>query len=440
MLSAMLKKAGHKPLVLDYLIFPNIPSIDKFMERFKPDVAGVSIFSASLKESVRVIEKIKKYNIPIIIGGAHVSIYGKELSALGVDYIVKGEAELVISEIVKHASKRQSPNIIQAILPDNLDELPFPDFKSFYNHENIISYPLLTSRGCPYNCSFCCVSSVSSKKWRPRNAHLCIEELRYAVKYLPKIKNVEIMDDNPTVYPTHFKKFLKMYIDCGLSNEIENFAVANVRADKIDEELIVLLKKAGVKHIAVGVEHGDEEVFDFIGKGEKLDDIKMAARLIKSSGIKLGCCFIIGLPQDSMQKAMKSIELAKELDADYYFWNFLAPYKGTRARGWFEKNGRILREANEPLIFSGSLDTICPEPYASSNIFSLSEIKRTFLMAMLETDQYKIRKMLNPFWLSKLLNLTIRYRVFGSFIKSVHRQCELHFGHYIHKHVTTSSD
>ena len=96
MLSAMLKKAGHQPLVLDYLIFPNIPSIDDFMRQFEPDVVGVSIFSASFNESAKVIETVKNYGTPIIIGGPHVSIYAEDLTKLGVDYIVKGEAELVI--------------------------------------------------------------------------------------------------------------------------------------------------------------------------------------------------------------------------------------------------------------------------------------------------------------------------------------------------------
>jgi len=422
MLSAMLKKAGHQPLVLDYLIFPNIPSIDDFMRQFEPDVVGVSIFSASFNESAKVIETVKNYGTPIIIGGPHVSIYAEDLTKLGADYIVKGEAELVIVQIIENASKQQSPRFIQATLPNNLDELPFPDFESFYDYKNITSYPLLTSRGCPYNCSFCCVSQVSSRKWRPRNVYSCIVELRYAIKCLPKLQNVEIMDDNPTVNIIHFKRFLKEYIKSELSNRIRDFAVANIRADRINKELIELLEKAGVKHIAIGVEHGDGEVFSLISKGETLGDIKSATQLIKSSKIKLGCCFIIGLPADNFEKTMMSVKLAKELDADYYYWNMLAPYKGTRVREWFEKNGTILRETNEPLIFSGTSDSLCPEPYAYSNNFSPSELQKAFLYAMLETDQYKIRWLKNPLWLLKLLSLTVRHHTFSSFTKSLLRQ------------------
>ena len=424
MLSAMLKEAGHLPLILDYLIFPMVPSIDSFMEQFKPDVVGVSIFSASLSGAVKVVEMVKKYYVPIIIGGPHTSIYAEDLMTLGVDYIVKGEAEFAVVQIVENASKQQAPRIIRVSPPNNLDELPLPDFKSFYNYKEITSYPLLTSRGCPYNCSFCCVSQVSSRKWRPRNVYLCVDELQHAVKYLPKLKNIEVMDDNPTFDIIHFKKFIKAYIQSDLPNKIKEFAIANIRADKIDEELITLLKEVGVKHIAIGVEHGDEEVFDFIGKRETLANIKLAARLIKSSGIKLGCCFIIGLPKDGMEKTMKSIKLAKELNADYYFWNLLAPYKGTKVRGWFEKNGKILREANEPLIFSGTLDSICPEPYACSNNFSVSEIQRAFLLAMLETDQYKVRIFKGPLWLLKMVKLVVKHHVFGFFMKSMWRQIE----------------
>jgi len=422
MISAVLKRAGHQLLVLDYLVFPTIPSINSFMKRFKPDVVGISIYSASLNEALKVIEEVKNYNVPIIIGGPHTSIHAKDLINIGVDYIVKGEAELVIAQVVGNASKQQPPQIIQGILPNNLNELPFPDFKSFYNYKNILSHPLLTSRGCPYNCSFCCIPQISSRKWRTRDVDSCISELRYAIRCFPNLQNIEIMDDNPTVNITHFKKFLKAYIQSGLRKKIENFAVANIRADRISEELIELLKEAGVKHIAIGVEHGDEDVFSLIGKGETLDDIKSTAQLIKSSGIKLGCCFIIGLPRDTFRKTMKSIELAKKLDADYYYWNLLVPYKGTRVRKWFEKNGKVLREANEPLIFSGTLDSICPNPYACSNDFSVFELRKAFLLAMLETDQYSIGKLKNLRWLLKMLDLTVKHGILAALIKSILRQ------------------
>jgi len=422
MLSAMLKQAGHIPLVLDYLVFPYLPSMESFIQRFNPDVVGVSVFSASFNEALEAINVVNKYNIPVIIGGPHVSIYAEDLTKLDVDYIVKGEAELAITEIVEIASKQQSPRIIHAPSPNNLDELPLPDFESFHNYKSLNSYPLLTSRGCPYNCSFCCVAQVSSKKWRARSISRCIAELEKAIEQLPKLKNVEVMDDNPTINPTHFKNFLKAYIRSGLPSKIENFAVANIRADRVDRELITLLKEAGVKHIAIGVEHGDEEVFNFIGKGETLDDIKSATHLIKSSGIKLGCCFIIGLPKDNFEKTLTSIRFAKALNADYYYWNILAPYKGTKVREWFERNGKILREANEPLIFSGTLDSICPEPYICSDNFSYSEIRKAFLMAMLETGQYKIRKFVNPLWLFKMLGLIVQHRISRCFIKSMLRQ------------------
>ena len=104
MISAVLKRAGHQLLVLDYLVFPTIPSINSFMKRFKPDVVGISIYSASLNEALKVIEEVKNYNVPIIIGGPHTSIHAKDLINIGVDYIVKGILVALIKSILRQVT------------------------------------------------------------------------------------------------------------------------------------------------------------------------------------------------------------------------------------------------------------------------------------------------------------------------------------------------
>jgi radical SAM superfamily enzyme YgiQ (UPF0313 family) len=140
------------------------------------------------------------------------------------------------------------------------------------------------------------------------------------------------------------KHFLEAYRQQGIAYPPRP---ANLRADHLDEELICLFKAAGCQEIQFGVEHGDPEVFAAIGKGETLDDIREAAKLVKKHGIRLVVSFIIGLPGDSIKKTLASARLARQMDVDECYWNILVAYKGTRAYRYFEAKG-ILDQSNVP--------------------------------------------------------------------------------------------
>lgn len=408
-LASILKKRGHEVLVLDYIFSPNIPQIQHFITTYKPDVVGISLFTASKNNADAVINEILKLvNIPIIVGGAHASLYYEDLANDNrLDYIIRGEGELLIIEIIEKAKKEEKPKIINTDLLVNVEKIPLPDYTLFYEYEKIEDYPLLTSRGCPYGCTYCCVRFVSSQRWRPRETKQCIEEIKKAKMDLPNLKGIEIMDDNPSFRLEHLKEFLRIFN----KEKFElNFAIANLRADSIDSDILILLKEANCRHLALGVEHGNKEIFENIKKGESLDIIKSAGKLIKDTSIKLSCCFIIGLPGDSLERTRESILFAKELNADHCFWNTFIPYKGTEIRKYFDEKGIIINEIGHPTIYSGTSNTICIEPCAPTPEFSAEKQKKAFVMAMLETHNYPMKLIF------KLLPYAVKYRLFWEFL------------------------
>lgn len=413
LLASKLKEAGHKVLVIDYAIGENYPSAGKILKQFKPDVVGISLYTAAFKVADRIIEIVKKYNkkMPILVGGPHATLYFQDLKKdKRIDYIFRGEAENYLVDIVEKAYSRKTPLVINCP-PHDLSDYPLPDFTSFYQYEEIVTYPLQTSRGCPYNCSFCSVRLISSKQWRPRKPEECIEEIKKVKKILPNLKLVRIIDDNPGVSRTRLKSFLRLFTKSKFNLDLE---ITNLRADHFDKEIIKLMKKAGVSQIVLGVEHGHPEVFAKIDKGETLDDIRKAARLIKEAGIFLRCCFIVGLPYDTFEKFKSSIRFAKEIKADFFHWNAFTPHKGIRARKWLEKHGRVYNEIGH-VSLQGTTDFFVAEPIVETPEFSREDQRKAYALAILETNNYIFRIRSIP----KLLEVAIKYDLYFPVAKSL---------------------
>jgi radical SAM superfamily enzyme YgiQ (UPF0313 family) len=417
MLASVLQQNGHQVMILDYLLFLDReePSIEDVINRFDPDVIGLSLYTSTMHDSSLLLDEIGQISDkPVIVGGPHATLYAEDLAQdRRIDYIFMGEAELSIVEVVEKAQKELEPVIIECPKP-NPAELPFPDFTVFLNYESISQYPLTTSRGCPYRCKFCAVHLVSTAKWRSRDPEVCVNELEAAKKNLPRLQSVKIVDDCPTLNMPRFKKFLHEYIGRNINVSLW---VDNFRADRVDQELVWLLKQAGCTLLCIAVEHGNPEVFEFINKGETLDDIRKAARLIKEEGLELGLCFVIGLPKDTYRKMDESIRLAKELKPALVFWNMAHPMKGTEIRKWFEENNA--RIGDDQAYTSYAFHTVrCLEPVVETADFSSIERKKAYFKAVVETDQYEFTSV----EIGYLMEDALKYRLGWVALKSLLRR------------------
>ena len=383
MLSAVLKGSGHEVLVVDYQFNPNAPDPKAVFMDFQPDIIGLTLYTATMKEAERILQQISEFNKPIMVGGPHATLYSHELVNMA-NYIVVGEAENIIVNLVENANINSKGTIIRSEPPDP-QELHFPDFTTFLGHDEIFLYPLLTSRGCPYNCSFCAVKLVSTRKWRPRNIENCIEELIRAKKEFESIGSIFIYDDNAMFRKDHIKKFLYYYLDSDINLPL---TIINTRADGLDDEMLSLLKKAKCPSIGIGVESAHPEVYEKVKKGETLDDITEAAKLIKKHKLPLALCFVIGLEGDSLEKTKCSIKFAKKMKPDHIYWNMITPFEGTKIREWYDTHGTVFDLVNHSSWVDG--DFMCEEPCAETPEFTVEERKKAYIMAILETNDTRL--------------------------------------------------
>ena len=377
LLSAVLRGKGHEVCIADYHFSHDTPPIEEILRDFHPDIAGISLFSCRVASSQGIINALARSGIPIAAGGPHAASYSEELlQDSRFDDVVVGEAEEAIAGWAENAAKRSRPMLVSGPLPD-VDALPQPDYRSMYLYERLSTYPLLTSRGCPFNCSFCSIAKSNSKRWRPRSIETCIAELRSARGVFPRISSVMIWDDNFSLDLPRAKRFLQEYLREGFPWPVQ---VANVRADRIDKEFLGLLKRVGCEEIQFGVEHGDPEVFRLVGKKESLEDILRASSLVAECGLKLGCSFIIGLPHDSLARTYSSIVFARRLRADHVHWNVLVPYKGTAVYDYFKENG-VVDDSHIPLTLPTSLKDFEPNAYTPD--FTKEERQEALFIALL---------------------------------------------------------
>ena len=392
-----LSKSGHSVSVVDFV--NRHGNEDKRLEIAKDaDYVGISIKSFTLDESVRLAHKIKKMNpiAVIIAGGPHIMVDGMNFMKENAifDVGIKGEAELAFKELME-----KPPNEVDGALYreggevrencarkwiSELDELEFPDYDSFdsvnYNGEihKIDKWPLVTSRGCPYSCSYCNVPTVIGRKFRTRSGENIMKELRYAQeKY--GCTEFKVLDDNFTLLMDRAKDICRFFIDEGM--DMKWTCPNGIRADRLDDELCELMFKAGCYSVSIGVESGDPEVFRKINKWEKLEDVERGIAIAKRAGLKVHGFFILGLVGSTYESDKRSMEFVKKAGLESASWGILVPYPGTEVWNQVraDPNVRMLRDWKEGFHIGAR-----PKPVFDTPEYPADERVKAFYLANLK--------------------------------------------------------
>jgi len=330
------------------------------IKEFNPDLIGITAYSFSFDKTKELINFIHKNKpCPLVIGGPHVSAFRKDVfNQVNIDFAIKCEGEFPLLELckvlqennkdytkIKNLIWKKEEEIIEnedAPLIKDLDHIPFPDFDSFELSKYIFSaekrIPLATSRGCPYSCIYCSVKLSMGKPFRARSAENVVNEMESLNQ--KGWKYFDIVDDCFTMDLDRAKKICDLIQERNLKI---NWSMGNgIRADRVDEELLIKMKKAGCVFLAYGLESGDDDILKVIKKGITTEKALEAFKLTKKVGIKFAVNFILGHPTETYQKAMKTLNFAKNIPADYINLYNLIPYPHTELYEWVEKNGRFL--------------------------------------------------------------------------------------------------
>lgn len=255
---------------------------------------------------------------------------------------------------------KRTPDIDKLAAPD---ELPFPAYDLLPSlmpyHTGVMEAPFTvvqTSRGCPYTCSFCAFGKLP---WRTRKIEAVLEELKW-LKEKFGVQRILFFDDVLTLDMKRTTKLCQGMIDLGLNMEW----VCCTRANNVTLELLKLMKQAGCKEIAFGIESGSDQVLEDTTKGVSKDQIRQAAKWCHEAGILFYGLAIIGLPGENEQSVQDTIDFINEIEPFYTQFGFCTPFPNTDTYDYFKNKGLLRTEdwsqyfplAERPVIRTEELD------------------------------------------------------------------------------------
>lgn len=320
-LGTILKNRGHEvELYNEDIHTPDYASL-------KADLIGISILTPTAKRGYEIAKRFPKEKV--IMGGVHASLLPGEALECARQVVV-GEAEDVIVDVVE--GKRLEP-IVQGKVVENLDDLPNPDFSLIKGYRlSPLIMPISTSRGCPFDCSFCSVTKMFGRKYRFRSAENIIKEMKSR-----NTKQFFICDDNFAAHP----KRTRALLDLMLKNKIRRW-VCQVRADVAkNNELINLMSQAGCSVVCVGFESVNPSTLAAFQKRQTVEEIVTAIRSFHENKIKIHGMFVLGGEDDNKNTVWETLNFAVKQKIDTMQMSILTPFPGTKVYEDLEAQKRI---------------------------------------------------------------------------------------------------
>ncbi len=347
MLGTILKRHGY-----DVKIFVEDVRSITFEDVFDADAVGISTITSTAPRAYEIARIVRREGIPVFMGGPHVTFLADEALAY-CDYVLRGEAEETILPFIRALeagagfedipglSYRNGDALVRTMdverCPD-LDRYPHPDFTLIHGYEKGIDRasftPVMTSRGCPFGCNFCAVTSMFGRRYRFRSVAHVIDEL---LERRPKW--TFFYDDNFAANRAHTKELLREMIRLNVNTRW----TAQVRIDIAeDEELLELMRASGCYYVYIGLESVNPKTLKALNKSQTVEDIEAATLAIHRYGIRIHGMFIFGADDDDIATIRQTVKFAKRLEIESVQFMVLTPLPGTWVFEHFEEEGRLL--------------------------------------------------------------------------------------------------
>lgn len=363
----------HEVVILD-CIKENIgPAefVQRTLKDWCPDVVGIQCYTFDLGNVRKLLKATKEWNpdIVTVVGGAHISsdpIRAFENLNENLDFAFAGEAETGFPKFIDMLDdletepdffsihglvwKNEQEIVSNAMhLEEDLDQLGDPAWDmirpdlypesqhgAFFNKFPIA--PIITTRGCPYSCTFCSAPILSGKQLRHHSQEYVLRNISN-LYHDYGIREFHIVDDNFTQDIEYAKTIVRGILSLNLDISL---AMPNgIRMDYLDDELLELLKAAGLYLVSIAVESGNDGILKKMKKGTKVHKIYRDVKLIKKHGFDIAAFFILGFPEETMETIQDTIDLSMELPllrANYFTY---LPLPGTESYQYLEENGEI---------------------------------------------------------------------------------------------------
>lgn len=336
-LASFLEQQGHSVKILwkDGFSFSDAhKQIMDTIQDWNPDVLGVQMFTMNRVSSYRLIEECtKKFSeTRIVVGGIHASAMPEQIIGKHPNIIISvGEGEHTFSELLDYFSKGmpaldkidgivfcQKGKIVRTkdrVLIEDLDSLPNPKHEVFFDEEpNRTMAHIVTTRGCPFMCSFCCLHIISHRQFRKRDIEDVVREIVDLKKKYPRLQRVQIHDDIFTLDNERVIKFCKLIIKESLGLRF----IVSAKVKPVSEEMFEWMEKAGFEKVMFGVETGSAMLMDSIKKGIDKDDVVKLFLMLKKFKFLVTTFLIVGFPGETEETVNETIDFVKKLQKIRY--------------------------------------------------------------------------------------------------------------------------
>lgn len=365
-ITSSLKKHGYDVHIRDWNADPSVDNLRKWLSENRPDVIGIKIFTkdvAAAQKTVAIIREALQGAV-IVIGGPHPSA-SEPADLMGdfidCDFAIRGEAEeslpALISEIKNSEFKREKPSLERyknvpglvwleggkvfsnpISFIHNLDDIDLPDWEMFnpkdYSGDMLgstlregFTAPIVTTRGCPGKCSFCCAFNISGRKIRYRSPSNVLKEMSLLYnKY--NVRKFMFMDNCFTSDKENLIRICE-----GIIKEkmvIEWDFVSYERLDNLTDSTLSLMYRSGCRLIHMGIESGSEKTRKVMKKSCSLKEITEKIKVIQNNGVKVGAWFMIGFPEETKKEMRETANYAFSLGADLVTFTTCFPLPGSQ--------------------------------------------------------------------------------------------------------------
>ena len=377
-IAAVLKKEGYDVKIIDSVPLKlTKEKVLKVLKKIDPKIIAFTATIITMNHAIETAKYIKEnFNkeTKFVIGGPQFTAVPERTTkkASVFDFGIIGEGEESFLELVekiekgkikesdlkkikslvwyKNKGKKNEKIIInpRRDLTQNLDDLPYPARELFPPQKFYTPMPggykrlpfghMITSRGCPYRCTFC-DRSVFGQMFRARSAKNVVEEIEFLVKKY-KVREIKFYDD----LFTKDKKRVHEICDEILKRKLDITWSCSARVDSVDYPMLKKMKKAGCWQIDYGIESGNQEVLNRIKKGITLKQSEQAVRWTKKAGIKARSFIIIGMPGETKQSIEDTIRFVKKIPLDVVTFYAVMIYPGNELYEIVKKEGKLKHE------------------------------------------------------------------------------------------------
>ncbi len=366
-LAAVAEESGHQVDVVDAEASQlGFDDIRDRIRSFQPNVIGMQTFCANLKRCYTIADIAKSIDpsIRVVLGGVQATLFVKaQFEQSSIDFVVVGEGEYTLRELLtvidspdaypgvtglayREAGGRVLINPTRPLIR-NLDELPFPALHLFpmerYHSSSQLrgsrTLHILTSRGCPYQCSYCSGDLIFGRTFRFRSASKVINDIRRLVSEFGA-DSIQFYDESFTVNRKRVFELCDALDASGLNLPWACFT----RVDLVDREILTRMRDSGCYQIFFGVETGVPRLLEIIRKGTTLDQARTAFKLTRELGIETVASFMLTLPTETIEETWESIRFGIDLDPDYIYWLTFVPYPGNDLAEMAKQTGSIIND------------------------------------------------------------------------------------------------